>query len=92
MQKVFDTILKIIDVLFVVVSAVFTLWMYPLFLASAFLWKWTFEGDECNRVKTETILKPNFNTAGRFFTMIWAMVILTAAYKAFLEFLINAFS
>lgn len=92
MQKVFDTVLKVIDVLFVVISAVLTFWMYPLFLASAFFWKWTFEGDECNRVKTETILKPNLNTAGRFFTMIWAMVILTAAYKAFLEFLINAFS
>lgn len=92
MQKVFDTVLKIIDVLFVVISAVLTFWMYPLFLVYAFFWKWTFEGDECNRVKTETILKPNLNTAGRFFTMIWAMVILTTAYKAFLEFLINAFS
>lgn len=92
MQKVFDTVLKIFDVLYVVVSAVLTFWMYPLFLVSAFFWKWTFEGDECNRVKTETILKPNLNTAGRFFTMIWAMVILTAAYKAFLEFLISAFS
>lgn len=92
MQKVFDTVLKIIDVLFVVISAVLTFWMYPLFLVSAFFWKWTFEGDECNRVKTETILKPNLNTAGRFFTMIWAMVILTTAYKALLELLINAFS